>query len=26
LSLYGTNTSEDGSGLNFAVGTTVGFE
>jgi len=26
LSLYGTNTSEDGSGLNFAVGTTLGFE
>ena len=26
LSLYGTNSSEDGSGLNFAVGTSVGFE
>jgi len=26
LTLYGTNSSEDGSGLNFAVGTTVGFE
>ncbi len=26
LSLYGTNPSEEGSGLNFAVGTTVGFE
>src|ERR1700677_2289429 len=26
LSLYGTNPSEEGSGLNFAVGTTLGFE
>jgi len=26
LSLYGTNPSEEGSGLNIAVGTTVGFE